>query len=146
MRVKGMWVNAVVDTGAWLSILTEKFAAYLGIVVTNSCVSLQGIGRAQGCLTETAFDTACKTRFCVLKDFMFDCVLGLRDLFQIPVVASLLRKLCKTVDWPILCATVHKDIASRVDESLADVDLLQKGKDTLRQCSASVSSPIFERV
>lgn len=153
MMINGVKVSAVVDTGAWPSVLTQRMAKKLNIDRTGEQIRLKGLGRETGWRSVPAVlvvnDDKILVEFSIVKEFPYGVCLGLRDLLRLPSVRPVLLKLFEkhNFSWQDASFCGAVDVASGVDENLSDEELTTIGRKTLRATAdASMSEEDFDKI
>ena len=126
--------SAFLDTGAWFSVMDTKLAEKHGIESSKRTYKLVGLGTADA---EKSMPVKCmvsgiemEIEFIILPDFNFEVLIGLQDLLTryteetTSIQVSLEPQECIGV-------TPLKDVASGIDETKTDLELMDLHRLTL---------------
>lgn len=154
--LKGRAVEVVVDTGSWLSLITEAAASAVGLrdQETGESVRLSGLGK--GCARMLApvsvqfGDHTDEVAFGMVDSFPFPICIGLQDFLRlIQSEGGLLPSLTvgRCPGAAAQGATTTADHTSGVVESATDEQLLEEGRQTLLKTGGARLEPeVFNRI
>lgn len=146
-------VDAVIDTGSWLSLITTRRAQELGVKAERRApgVALCGIGKGTARRSEAVrvlidgrpFDIV----FWLVEEFPFDVCIGLKDTMEIAKTAGSMKRLLIRPYPALGVVEGKKDHASGVNEAASDEELLAAGKETLlRRGGKDLDPAVFDQV
>ena len=129
--------SAVLDTGAWRSVISGRVAANHGIKPTGQRYKLQGLGTAYADISYpvecVVSGTSMEIEFLILPGFSFDVLIGLKDLlarYTVDRKGTLEVTLEPHRSVPL---ALLRDVTSGVDESRTDQELMATHEETLKK-------------
>eukprot|EP00923_Selenidium_pygospionis_P008227 GHVN01013897.1.p1 GENE.GHVN01013897.1~~GHVN01013897.1.p1 ORF type:complete len:1133 (+),score=49.16 GHVN01013897.1:160-3558(+) len=143
--------TAVVDTGAWRSIVTKERAPELGIIVDpKRSIKLQGLGRHEAQESEPTLvekdGKSFMVRFCIVQQFPFPVCIGLADLLRWDTISRGLHQMSEARPFSP-CGAVKLGDLSYGSSEASDQLLLKESRLTLRgKCGAQVGDELFDKI
>ena len=143
MTINGKNVRWVVDTGAIRSVCGAKVARYCGLLPSGRWVRLVGVGSREAWVAQPVAvwwrGRRCTASIYVVRDEVFPPLLGMAELKALGVVVRPKEGTVTTyaIGWEdeLLKAVKQRpaDIATGVDESLSDTQLMSEKMGEIRQ-------------
>ncbi|KAH0482687.1 MAG: hypothetical protein KVP17_002622, partial [Porospora cf. gigantea B] len=143
-------LEAVVDTGAWPSIISPTARETLELELSADTMRLRGLGSTTAYLTKPVnlhvAGHSLDTRFCVIPDFPFECCIGLRDMLQVPTLHETFLKNFTTERCQIVGMATIDDSNVGNDPDSTDDELTAFEPTFKLLCSPTLPESVYQRV